>query len=354
LQSNYFKIIFKNSSQIANATDDDYYIDDIWDTNLYDNDDSDNQINIPSERINFKKFSAKNEEAPAESAVDSLPPNIYCDLVTTLNSRCKQSSLLEIWQYKEDLINTATQQEIIDAVNLLEKSPWYGYHKDFTETLGGITRNDTGHIVAAKSELMIFVNKVDYSQVDHSQGIGSVLEFADDTNLAWETEFINEGLRESTEEMKILMLTPRSFTDITEQTVFFDAKFVIAGYSVMIIFTILILGKFTVLEIRLYLTISGIVSIIMGMVVGVGISSALGYPYTTINIMLPFICLGIGIDDMFVIAQCWSNMNNDPANALLSLPQKMGLTLKHAGVSITITTVTDVFAFGIGAASVRC
>ena len=46
-------------------------------------------------------------------------------------------------------------------------------------------------------------------------------------------------------------------------------------------------------------------------------------------------------------------MRNDPLNADLSLPEKMGVTLKHAGVSITITTITDVFAFGIGAVSVR-
>ena len=64
-------------------------------------------------------------------------------------------------------------------------------------------------------------------------------------------------------------------------------------------------------------------------------------------------CSGIGIDDMFVIAQCWTNMRNDPLNADLSLPEKMGVTLKHAGVSITITTITEVFAFGIGATSVR-
>ena len=30
----------------------------------------------------------------------SLPDNIYCDLVTTLNSKCVQTSLLEAWRYK--------------------------------------------------------------------------------------------------------------------------------------------------------------------------------------------------------------------------------------------------------------
>ena len=52
---------------------------------------------------------------------------------------------------------------------------------------------------------------------------------------------------------------------------------------------------------------------------------------------------------MFVISQCWSNMQKDPSNTKLSLPDQMGVILKHAGVSITITTVTDVFAFSVGA-----
>jgi len=317
---------------------------------LYD-DKNDDKMVVQSERIDFKKFSSNNQETDTSSSLASLPPNIYCDLVTTLNTKCKESSLLEIWKFREDLINTATQQEIIDAVNLLDISPWYGYQKDFSETLGGISRNSTGHIVAAKSEIMVFVNKVDYSHIDLEQMTGFDLEFADEINLNWESEFIAKGLSESTEEMKILMLTPRSFSDITKQTALFDAKFVVSGYSLMIIFTILVLGKISILEIRFYLTISGIVSIIMGMIIGIGVSSILGYPYTTINIMVPFICLGIGIDDMFVIVQSLTNISNNPDTAAHSLADKLGLTLKHAGVSITVTTITDVCAFGLGAFS---
>ena len=32
-----------------------------------------------------------------------------------------------MWRYDASLIQSTTQQEILDAVNLLERSPWYGY-----------------------------------------------------------------------------------------------------------------------------------------------------------------------------------------------------------------------------------
>ena len=55
---------------------------------------------------------------------------------------------------------------------------------------------------------------------------------------------------------------------------------------------------------------------------------------------------------MFVISQCWQNMKRDPTNHGLSIPHKMGIALKHAGVSVTVTSATDVFAFGVGAVTV--
>ena len=83
---------------------------------------------------------------------------------------------------------------------------------------------------------------------------------------------------------------------------------------------------------------------------------------------------------MFVILQCWYNLelqlkkqanNNNtkskkPASNSLDaveggssnkaepdLEEKMGLTMQHAGVAITVTSLTDVFAFGVGAVTVR-
>ena len=57
----------------------------------------------------------------------------------------------------------------------------------------------------------------------------------------------------------------------------------------------------------------------------------------------------LGIDDMFVIMQCWENVGRDPTSKELPPSEKVGLSLRHAGVSITVTSLTDILAFGAGA-----
>jgi hypothetical protein len=46
------------------------------------------------------------------------------------------------------------------------------------------------------------------------------------------------------------------------------------------------------------------------------------------------------------------NILKDPDDITLALADRFGLSMKHAGVAITITSVTDLMAFGIGASTV--
>lgn len=62
---------------------------------------------------------------------------------------------------------------------------------------------------------------------------------------------------------------------------------------------------------------------------------------------------GIGIDDMFVIVQCMTNLKSEPDYSKWSLDTKLGMALRHAGVSITVTSATDVVAFAVGAVTVK-
>jgi Niemann-Pick C1 protein len=88
-------------------------------------------------------------------------------------------------------------------------------------------------------------------------------------------------------------------------------------------------------------------------IVAYGIGAICFLLYGPVNKILPFMLLGIGIDDMFVILQCWNNLYpSSLTKHKLSLPERMGTAMKHAGVSITVTSLTDIAAFGVGASTV--
>ena len=73
---------------------------------------------------------------------------------------------------------------------------------------------------------------------------------------------------------------------------------------------------------------------------------------------------GIGIDDMFVICQSldnlmptfaarWRTERTEEAAKEEEIVELIGQTMKHAGVAITVTSVTDIIVFAIGASTVR-
>lgn len=62
---------------------------------------------------------------------------------------------------------------------------------------------------------------------------------------------------------------------------------------------------------------------------------------------------GIGIDDMFVIVQCLSNLEQKDSKWLdKPIEELVGETMRHAGVAITITSLTDFIVFMVGASTV--
>ena len=67
------------------------------------------------------------------------------------------------------------------------------------------------------------------------------------------------------------------------------------------------------------------------------------------SIFLPLYS-GIGVDDMFVVVETWKNLR--PEEAKVDVPLKLALALSRSGVSITVTSITDIVAFGIGASTV--
>ena len=66
--------------------------------------------------------------------------------------------------------------------------------------------------------------------------------------------------------------------------------------------------RFNSVEQRAFLAMIGICSIGLGIATCYGLAGLFGVKNTSMNSILPFLLLGIGIDDMFVIVQSFTNI----------------------------------------------
>ena len=96
---------------------------------------------------------------------------------------------------------------------------------------------------------------------------------------------------------------------------------------------------------RVGVTCAGIVSIGMAIASSYGLCAYFGLFFSPLMNVLPFLLLGIGVDDMFVIVNAYDNeVSRDPV-------ERMAQSLRSSGMSITVTSLTDVVAFLIGSST---
>lgn len=98
----------------------------------------------------------------------------------------------------------------------------------------------------------------------------------------------------------------------------------------------------------------GLLSVGMAFVCGVGVCSLLGISYGPVHTSLPFLLMGLGVDDIFVMMACWRKLQTqlEPLKDVDSIAHRLGLMLKLAGASITVTSFTDIVAFLVGSITV--
>ena len=284
-----------------------------------------------------------------------LPRDTYCEYVEELETTCFEQSLLEIWMYDEHVIQGLTTNDIIYAINILDRSPYFGFKYDYEKLLGSIKRNSTGHIISAKAALYNFNTVVDLSKVTNTtfQVGDDPRKILDEENIKWQDEGIKIALladgNSSTTGVSVDVRMSKSEDDLQRESMFVDMQNVCICFSIMFIYTTIMLNGLSWADMRPFLTGMGIFAVCLGVPIAYGITSALGYPFMPHFAVLPFLMVGLGIDDMFVIMKTFRNLDSPEK---IDLEERIALTLKHAGVSITVTSLTDVCVFAVGAVTV--
>ena len=281
-------------------------------------------------------------------------PTPYCTFIGLIPTVCFETSILELWakegvynQDSENEIMNLTRDQILEKINSVNVSGLFMMETNFTKYLSGVERDESGRIVSATATTMRWFGDMNMTAAKEG-GAPNRGEPLDPRMLDFEGDLIEVLLNDSfyPPGLEVAPNVARSFGDIAGATILGDIGFFAIGYILMGGYASYMLGKINCVEQRILLATVGILGVLMGIIVSYGLCSAFGLFYGPMHSVMPFLMLGIGIDDMFVIVQSWETLK--PQERSLSLIERFGVTMRHAGAAITVTSVTDIIAFGIG------
>ncbi|XP_033120947.1 patched domain-containing protein 3-like isoform X2 [Anneissia japonica] len=165
-----------------------------------------------------------------------------------------------------------------------------------------------------------------------------------DLSIDWEYAFLDAMEDFESPHIKIVYLTSNTLSDeLVELSERVMPRFSIT-FGVLFMFAVGSCMMSDWVLSKPWLGQLGIISAALAIMSTGGIMGFAQVPFNQIVSVTPFLAIGIGLDDMFIMLAAWRQ-----TNPKLSVEERMGLAYSEAAVSITITSLTDILAFSIGA-----
>ena len=177
-----------------------------------------------------------------------------------------------------------------------------------------------------------------------------LVTFPEDSEILSKQEKWEEKYIAYMEKMKIaldtkgfllLYTTGRSLADSLSASTSDDFKLAGISLPLMIFFCAITLARFrNHVKGHFLLGIGGIITLMLGIGSAFGLAMLTGNPYVVSTGVLPFLVLGVGIDNIFIITDCLDRQ--DPT---IKGPERIAKAMGHVGATISMTTLTDLVAF---------
>ena len=271
----------------------------------------------------------------------------YSDYCVTLSGEkakssesCMMINPLEIFHPNQtNLINKELQEvqvEVNKAYNneTLVMRNGRPFQYNFNRMFGKVTRNDTTNEIISAEALQLVYLISDPSEREANKKV-----------VEWEKTFIDNmaSLEKDLTCFELHYSSERSLDDAIAESSGSDVTLVSITFTVMIAFAFLVLGKFlNPLTGHSLLASAGVFAVILGILAGSGLAMWCRVPFVSIVGVLPFLVLGIGIDDMFIIVD-----ELDRLPPQLTVVEAVKEVMSRSGSTVTMTTLTDLVAFAV-------
>ncbi|XP_053569876.1 patched domain-containing protein 3 [Bombina bombina] len=200
--------------------------------------------------------------------------------------------------------------------------------------LGGVKLGPADTVLEAKALRLVYYLKEDKAEDRNN-------------SLVWLNHFI-KTIPQHIDELQLKNIQVSYFTSLSRQLEFEgNAKTVIPLFSITyfitIFFSIISCLRFDSVRNKVWVAAFGVISSGLAVLSSFGLLLFCGVPFVITVANAPFLILGVGVDDMFIMLSSWQQ-----TKVKRKVEERMADTYAEAAVSVTITTLTDALAFYIG------
>ncbi|XP_059358275.1 patched domain-containing protein 3 [Carassius carassius] len=242
---------------------------------------------------------------------------VFSDICATLNGRCNSNVMLDVLDYNASNI---------DFGNIT--FPEYCNSKFNCIHMGNIISKvevDHNGVVRSAKAMKLFY---------YLQESNNTLEDA------WLQGFVTLLSNVTTSKTEVSYFTSISRQQEFEKSTQSVTELFAIAYFLAISFSIISCLRFDNVRNKAWVASLGVFSTAQAVLSSFGLLLLIKVPFVITVASSPFLILGIGIDDMFIMISSWQRTNIQD-----TVSKRMADTYREAAVSITITTLTDVIAF---------
>jgi hypothetical protein len=228
----------------------------IFYTEEEDDDDDDSEEDQDEESIS-EEMTTTVKYRPPNPSVD-WNSTYFCEFVSKLPMACFQDNVLDLWKANRTRIQKLSLEDVLQRINVVQRSPVTGHKTDYRHLLGDVTRSSSGRIVAAGSLMLRFTVQLNVSDAEDNEILETKLGF--DENWITDKVFLWEGafnakmadlaLRFTDEETTVLYSAARSTSDSSVELFFLSFSRIVVTSMVMFVFLQLVLSKANWTELR--------------------------------------------------------------------------------------------------------
>jgi len=142
----------------------------------------------------------------------------------------------------------------------------------------------------------------------------------------------------------------RSLSDEFGQAIRGDIAALSISYFAIIIYMGIMLSRRDHVHSMVFMSIITVIIVLLSFAASMGAGAYLGLMNNNLNGQIPFLLLGLGVDDAFVLSSEYVRISK--SNPLMAIEERIAFATRNGGMSILITSVTDALAFFFGSITV--